>query len=476
MSSAETDADDGSDAPAGADGRDLFGLLGFGLALTLILHQLWWYGFDARHPLVLVAAGWVLLRPASVPRVLALLAAAVAGVAVDMPDVGDHVLLIGVCGAGILSYAVITSLAARRLPEPGALFERIAPFLRAAVIVLYAAVALSKLNADFLDPATSCAAAMSSRIVWFDPGLLGSWRIEPAIWGTISVEASLPLLLALRRTRGIGLLLGAGFHLVLALAGNVPFSALMLALYVAFLPVDAPARVRALLAGLPPPEALRAHRHRLEPVALAAMGACWLAAGLLADANPALAEALVDYGARLVIALVVGAAVGVGLALRGRRIAPTQPVAGTIRALHPVLLAAIGLLVLNAASPYLGLKTETTFSMFSGLRTEPGHWNSAIVPEALRVFPLQDDLVRVLATDDPVLQRTIDDAETLPRAELDRYLRRNPGAHASVEGPDGLPAPGPIATSGAEVSGIPAQGLLDRLGKLKPVPVSAGGC
>lgn len=81
----------------------------------------------------------------------------------------------------------------------------------------------------------------SSQVCWFDPSLLdGSWRIEPAIWGTVEVEVALPILLAARRTRIVGLVVGGGFHTVLALAGNVPFTALAFAFYVAFLPLDTP--------------------------------------------------------------------------------------------------------------------------------------------------------------------------------------------------------------------------------------------
>ncbi len=81
----------------------------------------------------------------------------------------------------------------------------------------------------------------SRQVCWFDPSLLdGSWRIEPAIWGTVEVEVALPILLAARRTRIVGLVVGGGFHTVLALAGNVPFTALAFAFYVAFLPLDTP--------------------------------------------------------------------------------------------------------------------------------------------------------------------------------------------------------------------------------------------
>lgn len=113
-------------------GGGYFGLFSLLLALSLILHRLWWDGFvlDGLHFAVVLAAFWVLLRPTSVPRFLTLLGFAVVSVAVDMPNVGDHTLLVGLVGVSVLAYAGLATLADRRLPEPGPLFARIAPFLR----------------------------------------------------------------------------------------------------------------------------------------------------------------------------------------------------------------------------------------------------------------------------------------------------------------------------------------------------------
>ncbi|MGI8776618.1 MAG: hypothetical protein ACR2LJ_04370 [Acidimicrobiales bacterium] len=58
------------------------------------------------------------------------------------------------------------------------------------------------------------------------------------------VEAALPVLLAVRRTRLIGLAVAATFSAVLALADNAPFSALAVAVYVVFLPSGAPTYLR----------------------------------------------------------------------------------------------------------------------------------------------------------------------------------------------------------------------------------------
>ncbi|HEV2819374.1 MAG TPA: HTTM domain-containing protein, partial [Solirubrobacteraceae bacterium] len=298
---------------ADADARWLFGLFALLLALSLLLHQLWWDGFEvfSVHFLVVLAALWVLFRPTSVARLLALLAAEVLAVALDMPGVGSHTLLVLVLGACILAYAGSTTLRTRRPPAPGALFERSAPFLRVSLLVVYAAAAVAKMNTGFFDPAFSCAVPMSARVAWFDPSLLDwSWRVAPAIWGTVAIELALAVLLAFPRTRMLGLAVGGVFHAVLALAGNVPFSALALALYVTFLPNDAPARLRAVVAGRP---GLGVWTQRVRgwagsraafPVAVG----CWLAGAAVFSVEPASGRELIATGTRLVVVALIAAA------------------------------------------------------------------------------------------------------------------------------------------------------------------------
>ena len=76
---------------------------------------------------------------------------------------------------------------------------------------------------------------------------------------------------------------------------------------------------------------------------------------------------------------------------------------GRFGAGHVVLAVALILIVVNAASPYLGLKTRFSFTMFSNLQTEPGRWNHVVIPEAMRIFGLQDGLVHFDEVSDPAL-------------------------------------------------------------------------
>ncbi len=448
-----------------ADTGWLFGLFSALFAVALILDQLWWGGFELQsaHALVVLAALWVLLRPTSVARFAAMTAAKVVSVALDMPFVGSHRLLYLISGAGVLGYLGWTTLRARQVPTPGAVFEGIAPFLRVSLLVVYASAALAKMNTSFFDPATSCASSMSRQIVWFDPSLLdGRWQVEPAIWGTVLIEVALPILLAVPRTRLLALALGVGFHTVLALAGNVPFTALAFAFYVAFLPLDTPERVRKLLAGYP---GITQWADRTRPargvqaLVLAVLVGAWLAGADLGSANPApgllgtpsaVVSTLIGDGTRLVVmVLAVGGAI---LLVFSRRAAPRPPLHPTrsLRIGHPILVVGILVLVVNGLCPYLGLKTDTSFEMFSGLRTEPGAWNHLVVPEAVRVFGYQDQLVRIVASNDPALVARSSGGTRLVGLELDRYLRSHPGTvatytTASEHNPGKLGTLGPLA-------------------------------
>ncbi|MDQ2727875.1 MAG: HTTM domain-containing protein [Actinomycetota bacterium] len=431
-------------------------------AAALILDQLWWGGFQlaSPHALVVLLALWVLFRPSSVVRFAALIAVNIAATAVDLPVVGDHRLLELICGVVVLGYLGWTTLRARRVPTAGAVFAGIAPFLRASLIVVYAFAALAKMNTAFFDPVLSCAAWMSHQVVWFDPSLLsGQWQVEPAIWGTVLIEVALPILLAIRRTRLFALLLGVGFHTVLALAGNVPFTALAFTFYVAFLPSDTPERARALLAwrgGLPPwVDQARSWRYA-RPVIVAALVGGWLVGAALGPTKTtrgllgtpaAQMSTVIGDGTRLVV---VGlAAVGIVLLVSARAV-PGRPPMRPRRPLwvgHPILAVGILVLVINGSCPYLGLKTDTSFAMFSGLRTEPGAWNHLVVPEAVRVFGYQDHLVRVEASNDPALVARSSGGTRLARLELDRYIRSHPGTVATynTSGEQGARTLGPIA-------------------------------
>ncbi|MGI8726562.1 MAG: hypothetical protein ACR2K6_02625 [Solirubrobacterales bacterium] len=459
---------------APAPGLDApFALFSFLVALALILHQLWWDGFDARHGALMVAAGWTLLRPGSVPRFSLLMGVAVFTVAGDMPNVGDHILLVTVIGFFVLVQTAWMMIGSGGLPSGAELFERIAPMLRASAVVLYAAAALAKLNLDFFNPAVSCAREELSRIPLVDPGTIGAWSVEAAIVATIVTEIGLAVLLAVPRTRVVGLVVGGGFHIVLALAGNVPFAAVMAALYVAFLPSTAPATAQRTLRRWfgPVVEAVRPPTRPEGVAALAVMVVLWQLGGRLTDAAPDLVEVLLEVIPRVVVIGLIGGTLILWIGSGGPLGSGREHIVGSLRRLAPILALGLAVLVVNAASPYLGLKTQTSFNMFSNLRTEAGRWNHVLVPESVRIFGYQDQLVEVTSSNDPVLARNAERGEQVARLELERYLRRHPDAYATY-----IDAEGRRRLMVADGAGSPVRQVADKVARFQPVPEEGSRC
>ena len=425
-----------------------FAFFALAFAFALVAHHLWWRGVPGPdlHGIVVVLAAWVALRPAAPARLAALAAAELVALAPSLPSMGDHTLLAAVTALAFLGAFAVSAARERRVPAPSALWAGLAPFLRVQAVLLYAAAALAKLNSGFLDTATSCAGPLAAQLAFFDPSLLaGDWHVGPAIVATIAAETGLAVLLAFRRTRPAGVILGAAFHAALALSGNVPFAAYALALYVAFLPA-------AALPAWPPPG-------RAPAVAILVL---WLAGSA---ADPAVAGDVLRLGLRLLVAAGL-LALAVALLRRSR----TTPAPERRRALRPGYAIAAALLVLNAASPYAGLKTEATFAMFSNLQTEPGHWNHLLVPEAVRVFGAQDELVRLESATAATLERRRRAGALMVRSELERYLRQNPGERATY-----ADARRPSRRYAASAQTLPARPVLDRVFNFYDVREGARG-
>ena len=108
------------------------------------------------------------------------------------------------------------------------------------------------------------------------------------------------------------------------------------------------------------------------------------------------------------------------LAIRGVEGRP----AGQLMVLRPKLLwLYVAFLVLSPLSPYIGLKTRSALSMHCNLRTETGHWNHLFLPEGMRVFNYQDDLVEVIDSDLSDFAHLRDEGMALPYFEFRRWCR-----------------------------------------------------
>lgn len=411
----------------------LFSLLAFLMAAATLWHQaqLGDWQILSHHMALSLAALGVLLRPSSVPRFLALGGLQLVAFALDLPRVVNHWMLLAISNLTILVGVAIDASAGRNpLGSRPAFYQIVAPALRLHLVLAYGFAAIAKLNSGFLAPDLSCAASMYRVLVREYPVLpAGAWTADVAIWGTLLIELALPLMLALRRTRLAALFLGGAFHAMLSVAGHVPFSGFAFALYAAFLPDDFPSRLELCAARYP---WLAAWRQRLAGWAGSRAAPLLLAGGLLLTAAavrgrivPPRFDAILDrlfqvsflaYAALLLLILFLAVREGSALEYRPG-VFRLRPAAA---ALGPVLV------VLNALCPYLGLKTQSSFAMYSNLRTEGEQWNHLFMPQALKVFGLQDDLVRIEASSDPVLQASAERRGRWVYLEFRRHVSQRP--------------------------------------------------
>jgi len=398
---------EGTGSPERAASRQ-FTIFAFLFAIAALFHQARLEDFSSVFPdlAVSIAAIALLLRPSSTARFLVLLAFEAAAVATDLPAVVNHSLFVALTAVGV--FVALGAAGLTRQPwlrDRGALFLRLAPVVRVEVVLLYVFAGLAKVNASFFDPALSCGNVMIEELLTTGPlALYADWQATPAIVGAVLVELGLPLLLALRRTRLVGVFVGVGFHTALAFAGHVPFSGFAMAFYFLFLPDDLPRRLDCLLSTRPTlrraAEATR--RFASSPAALAVSAGAWVAAAVAVTLGPDGVLAAVHTGADALFVLYVAglvAALGAAL-LQGGRVVYRR---GAFRLAHPVWLVAPLLVVANGVSPYLGLKSQSVWTMYSNLQTEEDRWNHLLLPEAVRVFGYQDRTVRVLASDVPAL-------------------------------------------------------------------------
>jgi hypothetical protein len=369
------------------------------------------------HVFLAMAAAWVLFRPSSLAAFVTLALLQSEAAVRFSPYITNHWLFTFFINSGILaSIALLMVKRWRFTVDRAELVALFAPATRMAVIVLYFFVVFHKLNADFFDPAVSCGvtfyAAQLSRLPWLPDSTL--FHVG-SIYLTITIEAAIPLLLCFARTRTLGVIVGLAFHYVVAMnpiGGFYDFSAMLFAMYVWFAP-------RSLISH----PAIGSTAFRFGAASLAVVSG---AIAILIRLGPRRMFRGIDpflvvwdvYGATLIAAFAIH--------LWSRRDAWAGRTASfAIRT--PALIAVPLAVFLNGIMPYLGLKTETSWAMFSNLRTEGDRSNHFMIPASAQVFDFQRDLVQVTGSSDPILQLMATRHQLVPYFEV----RRHPQASVS---------------------------------------------
>ena len=311
-----------------------------------------------------------------------------------------------------------------------AIFDRFAPVVGTMLVLVYYFALLAKLNTDFLISETSCTTILNRDLLNLFPFLPDTDLTKVVvIWATLLVEFSIPVLLTFRRTRYAAILLGLGFHFMLGLIGHRTFSALAFALYILYCIGPVTSLLNYVIRSVRTkrdPDAVKRYLSVARVVALliGLLFVVELTGNYPPESGP-LSIARVDwafwlFGSATVALVYVSAIV---LSWLGRIDLPRLSRVGRPGLLWLMVL----LVVLNGMAQYIGLKTKTSFTMYSNLRTE-GEYNNHLFMPAWRVAGYQDDLVDIVKTDHPRLQVYIDRKQYITYFEFRRLVSttRNP--------------------------------------------------
>ena len=388
--------------------------------------------------IVLGAAVLLLDKPTSRLRLGLLAAAQLVYLYGNMPATDNHLYIMGFVNIGLLAAVVLVPRSEGGPPSEPLLTAL--PYVRLVIVIAYGAAALAKLNHGFFDRRESCAITMFHDATAILGGRMPDvpGRAEALLPFIVAgAELLIPLLLLLPVTRLAGVVVLVVFHLAMSMsptATAIDFTVILFSLGFLFLPAQAvphlEGRVRTLVGRVRP--LTRMSRATALVLLTAFLGAMIGGRGL---------EVANVAGNRNWLWLSIAALVLGGLLLeaawrgwreRWPRNASVWPLREVPRTKHGALLSvalvAGTLLVLaNAASPYLGGKTLSTFAMYSNLQTEAMSSNHYLFPR-LPVATGQDDLVLVLDSSNRRLERIGEGGRFITWHELQRRLADDPQA------------------------------------------------
>jgi len=322
------------------------------------------------------------------------------------------------------------------------IFESFAPIIRWEIVVMYFWAAVQKMNWDYLNPDVSAAAILYRGIADLIPLVPeGTFFIYCAIYGSLLCEAGIPILLYFRSTRFAGVIAAILFHMLLSIhphPGIYSYSALIYGALFLFLSPEAMRRLQQLwLTQLKIVQ--RWSNGRLSDTAVPYLVIqCFFGLVILFGITyRTLGESKetflylnrIGFFFWLIWAVWLGTAYIVTLLAVPKK-------SRSIQWRLPLTPALIGLILVmaNGLNPWIGLKTQTSFSMFSNLRTEFA--SNHLFLKRTPIFKYQDDMVEIIesnpnllkpAEDPKGIEQFANPGRILPYFELRRLLARIEG-------------------------------------------------
>jgi hypothetical protein len=406
--------------------NDQFTLFAWMWAIAILLHystsstEIWdkWLHFDPVHtPLIAIIcifAAIVVFYPKSQRALLALTIAFVIETWISLPWVADHFFMEFLFCIGLLATWIYQAAKNKTFQlNRGEVFETVAPLGRWLLIIMYFYGTFHKFNDVFLDPEQSCAVVMFNGLPFPFDVSDSVFFAYLAIYGTLVLEAVAMILLLIPRYKYYGMLMGMSFHFLVGITsyGTIShFSSLCFALHILFISPDALSRLRQYIGD-------RKYIYtRILPIItgsgiflsfIFARYALWTATNTL----------WAVYG--ILIMLFV--------AKFGNQQLDKYPKTYLISK-NAVVNTLSLFFFLQCLSPYIGLKTNTSIAMFSGLKTENGNINHVVFDQPVYLFDYQKNIATIIESNVPSIKGHRDSNLGMVYFELLRYFNEFPNA------------------------------------------------
>lgn len=376
---------------------------------------------DALDPFVwilLIIAVLLVYQPQSRKFLIALTSFQIFYLFKEMPFTDNHLYIMGFINTGLLFSALKSFKTEYNYIDVA---EKSASYICAALLIAYFSAAFAKLNYGFFNPEYSCAVTMfydSASIITkssFLPGLLES----SLPYLVAMTELSIPILLIVKKTRHTGIIILVLFHLAISIsptATALDFTVMLFAISVLFLDDGA---FRALIKYI---------NELSDYIAQTAKANTWIIPGaticILIFLKVVSRVSVVSHNLYWFLlapfAVVFGGLIIQSIAASGFMRNPVKN-QNLFSSLDFTFYCLLLLLFLNVATPYLGIKTTGTFTMYSNLQTENGGSNHFIAGSVPFDMPM-DDIVQIEGSNHPHLARLSEQSERITYHEFRRIV------------------------------------------------------
>lgn len=375
-----------------ASRQTLFGLLFAMFSLFHVFNYLFEY---AVAPLqldllgIFVAALVLLLRPGSTRALFFLVLISTISTVIQAPIQSNHTMLRSMV---LIGYWLSFFNAAIRAQPVSEIFANFILAGRGSLLVMYFYGIFHKINTEFLNPETSCAASLWDEMLPPISWVQSVFVDYAAIYGTFIVEGAMVLALLNPRTRHWGMVGGICFHMFLALsnfAAYVSFTTLAISLHILFL---SGSQIDRIMSG---PDLKWLKTRARQPVNKLSFLILLFVGGY------AMSNGHYSVGSLCLLPIVF--TVCVLIIRHGHEIKGDESRSHS-KAAYVIGTFVTALYFLNGALPYLGLKTAQTVAMFSNLQLEGGASNHLVFPNAPGPFTYLDDVAIITDPhDDPII-------------------------------------------------------------------------